>query len=185
MKTRHRNRAFCASFAAVGLALLAAAALPQAAQAQSSAVAVLQSEITHVKAAIIRIDELLVRMDDKFTKRFERMDARFERMDQTIAEIKETAARTDERINGLQAQSNLIVTVLVAVLVPLHLATLAALFALLTKGTYWGRERASGASAAPNAGDMPRRTEGGRERASGASAGAHRGGAAQPVATPA
>ena len=160
MKTRHRNRAFCASFAAVGLALLAAAVLPQSAQAQaqSSAVAVLQSEMAHVKAAIIRIDKRLDRIDN----RLDRMDARFERMDQTIAEIKETAARTDERINGLQAQSNLIVTVLVAVLVPLHLATLAALFALLTKGTYWGRERAPGTSAGA----------------------AHRG-AAQPVATPA
>ena len=144
MKTRHHPRAnrtgaFSLIASALGLLLAAAAALPQAAQAQSSAVAVLQSEMTDVKAAIVRIDERLYRMDDKFTKKFERIDA-------SIAEIKETAARTDERINGLQAQSSLIVTVLIAVFLPLQLATLAALFALLTKGTYWGRERAPGAS---------------------------------------
>ncbi|MDD9850172.1 MAG: hypothetical protein OXU94_00130 [Gammaproteobacteria bacterium] len=148
MKTRHHPRAnrtgaFSLIASALGLLLAAAAALPQAAQAQSSAVAVLQSEMAHVKAAIIRIDKRLDRIDN----RLDRMDARFERMDQTIAEIKETAARTDERINGLQAQSSLIVTVLIAVFLPLQLATPAALFALLTKGTYWGRERAPNPSA--------------------------------------
>ena len=160
MKTRHHPRAnragVRAAIAVAVIAFVAAAVLPQAAQAQA-AVAVLQSEMAHVKAAIVRIDKRLDRIDN----RLDRMDARFERMDQTIAEIKETAARTDERINGLQAQSNLIVTVLVAVLVPLHLATLAALFGLLTKGTYWGRERAPKSAGT-----------------------AHRGGA-QPVATPA
>ena len=145
MKTRHHPRAnrtgaFSLIASALGLLLAAAAALPQAAQAQSSAVAVLQSEMTDVKSAIVRIDERLYRMDDKFTKKFERIDA-------SIAEIKETAARTDERINGLQAQSSLIVTVLIAVFLPLQLATPAALFALLTKGTYWGRERAPNPSA--------------------------------------
>ena len=145
MKTRHHPRAnrtgaFSLIASALGLLLAAAATLPQAAQAQSSAVAVLQSEMTDVKSAIVRIDERLYRMDDKFTKKFERIDA-------SIAEIKETAARTDERINGLQAQSSLIVTVLIAVFLPLQLATLAALFALLTKGTYWGRERAPNPSA--------------------------------------
>ena len=149
MKTRHHPRAnrtgaFSLIASALGLLLAAAAALPQAAQAQSSAVAVLQSEMTDVKAAIVRIDERLYRMDDKFTKKFERIDA-------SIAEIKETAARTDERINGLQAQSSLIVTVLIAVFLPLQLATLAALFALLTKGTYWGRERAPNPSAVARA----------------------------------
>jgi len=161
MKTRHHPRANRAGVRAAAtvavIAFVAAAVLSQAAQAQSSVVAVLQSEMAHVKAAIVRIDKRLDRIDN----RLDRMDARFERMDQTIAEIKETAARTDERINGLQAQSNLIVTVLVAVLVPLHLATLAALFGLLTKGTYWGRERAPKSAGT-----------------------AHRGGA-QPVATPA
>ena len=138
------GRARAMLFIAVLLTAFTAAALPQAAQAQSSAVAVLQSEMTDVKAAIVRIDERLYRMDDKFTKKFERIDA-------TIAEIKETAARTDERINGLQAQSSLIVTVLIAVFLPLQLATPAALFALLTKGTYWGRERAPNPSAVARA----------------------------------
>ena len=141
------GRARAMLFIAVLLTAFTAAALPQAAQAQSSAVAVLQSEMAHVKAAIVRIDKRLDRIDN----RLDRMDARFERMDQTIAEIKETAARTDERINGLQAQSSLIVTVLIAVFLPLQLATLAALFALLTKGTYWGRERAPNPSAVARA----------------------------------
>ena len=139
MKTRHRNRAFCASFAAVGLALLAAAALPQAAQAQSqaAAVAVLQSEMADVKAAIIRIDE------------------RFERMDQTIVEIKENAVRLDEKMNGLQMQNQFLI-------IPLLLMILATMFGLLTKGILWGIERAPKSAGA-----------------------AHRGGGAQPVATPA
>ena len=144
------GRARAMLFIAVLLTAFTAAALPQAAQAQSSVVAVLQSEMAHAKAAIIRIDKRLDRIDnrlDRIDNRLDRMDARFERMDQTIAEIKETAARTDERINGLQAQSSLIVTVLIAVFLPLQLATLAALFALLTKGTYWGRERAPNPSA--------------------------------------
>ena len=137
MKTRHCNRAFCASFAAAGLALLAAAALPQAAQAQSSAVAVLQSEMTDVKAAIIRID------------------TRLERMDQTIVEIKENAVRLDEKMNGLQMQNQFLI-------IPLLLMILATMFGLLTKGILWGIERA------PKSAGV-----------------AHRGGGAQPVATPA
>ena len=139
MKTRHRNRAFCASFAAATVAVIAfvaALALPQAAaqaQSQSSAVAVLQSEIIHVKAAIIRIDA-----------RLDRMDERFDRMDQTIVEIKETAARTDEKINAMQMQNQFII-------IPLLLMILAALFGLLTNGTYWGRDRASNPSAVARA----------------------------------
>ena len=128
MKTRNRNRAFCASFAAAGLALLAAAALPQAAQAQSSAVAVLQSEMTDVKAAIIRID-----------KRFERVDQRFNSVEQSIV-------RLDEKVNGLQMQNQFVI-------IPLLLLLVATMFGLLTKGTYWGRDRASNPSAvarAPN-----------------------------------
>ena len=151
MKTRHRNRAFCASFAAVGLALLAAAALPQAAQAQSqaSAVAVLQSEMADVKAAIIRIDARLERMDEKFTKKFERVDQRFGSVEQSIV-------RLDEKMNGLQMQNQFLI-------IPLLLMILATMFGLLTKGILWGIDRAPGASAGA----------------------AHRGGAAQPVATPA
>ncbi|MDD9885052.1 MAG: hypothetical protein OXU62_11085 [Gammaproteobacteria bacterium] len=142
MKTRHRNRAFCASFAAPAVAVIAfvaAAALPQAAQAQSqaSAVAVLQSEMADVKAAIIRIDE------------------RFERMDQTIVEIKENAVRLDEKMNGLQMQNQFLI-------IPLLLMILATMFGLLTKGILWGIERAPKSAGA-----------------------AHRGGGAQPVATPA
>ena len=141
MKTRNRNRAFCASFAIAAVAVIAfaaALALPQAAQAQSqaSAVAVLQSEMADVKAAIIRIDE------------------RFERMDQTIVEIKENAVRLDEKMNGLQMQNQFLI-------IPLLLMILATMFGLLTKGILWGIDRA------------PK------------SAGAHRGGGAQPVATPA
>ena len=122
MKTRHCNRAFCASFAAAAVAVIAfaaTAALPQAAQAQSqsSAVAVLQSEMTDVKAAIIRIDE------------------RFERMDQTIVEIKENAVRLDEKMNGLQMQNQFLI-------IPLLLMILATMFGLLTKGILWGIDRA-------------------------------------------
>jgi len=157
MKTRHRNRAFCASFAAAGLALLAAAALPQSAQAQSSVVAVLQSEMTYVKAAIVRIDERLVRMDDKFTKRFERMDERLDRMDEKFTKrfgsVEQSIVRLDEKMNGLQMQNQFLI-------IPLLLMILATMFGLLTKGILWGIDRA------------PK------------SAGAHRG-AAQPVATPA
>ena len=139
MKTRHHPRANRAGVRAAAtvavIAFVAALALPQAAQAQSqsSAVAVLQSEIIHVKAAIIRIDA-----------RLDRMDERFDRMDQTIVEIKETAARTDEKINAMQMQNQFII-------IPLLLMILAALFGLLTKGTYWGRDRAPNPSAVARA----------------------------------
>ncbi|MDD9812261.1 MAG: hypothetical protein OXU71_11240 [Gammaproteobacteria bacterium] len=150
MKTRHRNRAFCASFAVVAVAVIAfaaAAALPQAAQAQSqsSAVAVLQSEMTDVKAAIIRID-----------KRFERIDEQFKRVDQRFNSVEQSIVRLDEKVNGLQMQNQFVI-------IPLLLLLVATMFGLLTKGTYWGRERAPNPSAGA----------------------AHRGGGAQPVATPA
>jgi len=132
MKTRHCNRAFCASFAASAVAVIAfvaAAALPHAAQAQSqsSAVAVLQSEMADVKAAIIRID------------------ARFERMDQTIVEIKENAVRLDEKMNGLQMQNQFLI-------IPLLLMILATMFGLLTKGILWGIERAPKSAGAAHRG---------------------------------
>ena len=135
MKTRHRNRAFCASFAAVAVAVIAfvaAAALPQAAQAQSqaSAVAVLQSEMADVKAAIIRIDERLNRMDEKFTKRF--------------GSVEQSIVRLDEKVNGLQMQNQFVI-------IPLLLLLVATMFGLLTKGTYWGRDRASNPSAVARA----------------------------------
>ncbi|MDD9885054.1 MAG: hypothetical protein OXU62_11095 [Gammaproteobacteria bacterium] len=137
MKTRnrHRNRAFCASFvvsAVAVIAFVAAAALPQAAQAQSqsSAVAVLQSEMTDVKAAIIRIDERLNRMDEKFTKRF--------------GSVEQSIVRLDEKVNGLQMQNQFVI-------IPLLLLLVATMFGLLTKGTYWGRERASNPSAVARA----------------------------------
>ena len=87
-------------------------------------VTVLQTEMTDVKAAIIRIDGRLDRMDEKFTKKFERMD-------KTIVEIKETAARTDEKINSLQAQNKIFI-------IPLLFLTVGALVGLLTKGVLWG-----------------------------------------------
>ena len=87
-------------------------------------VTVLQTEMTDVKAAIIRIDGRLDRMDEKFTKKFERMD-------KTIVEIKETAARTDEKINSLQAQNKIFI-------IPLLFLTVGALVGLLTKGILWG-----------------------------------------------
>ena len=159
MKTRHRNRAFCASFAASAVAVIAfvaAAVLPQAAQAQSSAVAVLQSEMTYVKAAIVRIDERLVRMDDKFTKRFERMDERLNRMDEKFTKrfgsVEQSIVRLDEKMNGLQMQNQFLI-------IPLLLIILATMFGLLTKGILWGIDRAPKSAGA-----------------------AHRGGAAQPVA---
>jgi len=148
IKTR-LTRVFRAVVAAVALAV------PQAAFAQSADIAVLHSRVDN-------IDATLARMDDKFTKRFERMDERldrmderFERMDGRLDRLEIIVARTDERINGLQSQVGLIVTVLIAVLVPLHLATLAALFALLTKGTFWGRGRATKVSASSPRGPSP------------------------------
>jgi len=147
-----------------------AVAAPQAAQAQSTDIAVLHNKVDHANLSIERLDdkftERLARMDDKFTKRFERvderldrMDERFERMDGRLDRLEIIVARTDERINGLQKQVGLIVTVLIAVLVPLHLATLGGIFALLTKGRIWGVER------------KPKESQ--------------RGGAAAPVAAPA
>jgi len=143
-----------ASFIAAIVAVFALSALPQAAQAQAADVAVLHSRVDN-------IDATLARMDDKFTKRLDRMDGRFERMDERLDRLEITAARTDERINGLQSQNDLIVTVLIAVLVPLHLATLGGIFVLLTKdkGRFWSRDREPKAS--------------------------RRGGVAQPAASPA
>jgi len=147
MKTRIPRAFFLFPVVAAVAAVLA---LPQAAFAQATDIAVLHSKVDHANLSIERLDdkftEHLARLDDKFTKRFERVDDRFERLEASIVEIKENAARTDERINGLQKQVGLVVTVLIAVLVPLHLATLAALFALLTKGTFWGVARPPRAS---------------------------------------
>jgi len=158
VKTRNRIRAFGASLAgirvgfvqraragaiAVAALALSAAVLPQAAFAQSQA-----TDIAVLHSRVGNIDATLARMDDKFTNRFDRMDGRFERMDERLDRLEITAARTDERINGLQSQNNLIVTVLIAVLVPLQLATLGALIAFLTKGRYWGSERKPKSAAA-------------------------------------
>jgi len=177
MKTRP-SRIFCLSVAGAGrsgiranragvrgavaaavIAFVAVAALPQAAQAQSSAVAVLQSEMTDVKAAIIRIDTRLERMDEKFTKRFERMDERLDRMDEKFTKrfgsVEQSIVRLDEKMNGLQMQNQFLI-------IPLLLMILATMFGLLTKGILWGIDRA------PKSAGV-----------------AHRGGGAQPVATPA
>jgi len=80
--------------------------------AAKSEVAVLQTKVTTVEAAIIRMDE------------------RFDRIDASIVSIKETAVRTDEKVNGLQAQNKLFI-------IPLFLLTLGAMFGLLTKGILW------------------------------------------------
>ena len=76
-------------------------------------VTVLQTEMTDVKAAIVRIDKSI------------------ERIDATIVGIKETAARTDEKINSLQAQNKIFI-------IPLLFLTFGALVGLLTKGVLWG-----------------------------------------------
>ena len=76
-------------------------------------VTVLQTEMTDVKAAIVRIDKSI------------------ERIDATIVGIKETAARTDEKINSLQAQNKIFI-------IPLLFLTVGALVGLLTKGVLWG-----------------------------------------------
>jgi len=147
-------RALCAGAARAGVAgvLLVLSAVAGPALAQAVDVAVLHSRVDN-------IDATLARMDGKLTNRLDRMDDRFERIEASVVGIKENAARTDERINGLQSQNDLIVTVLIAVLVPLHLATLGGIFALLTKGRIWGVER------------KPKESQ--------------RGGAAAPVAAPA
>ena len=139
MKTRHRNRAFCASFAASAVAVIAfvaAAALPQAAQAQSqaSAVAVLQSEMADVKAAIIRIDERLNRMDEKFTKRF--------------GSVEQSIVRLDEKVNGLQMQNQFVI-------IPLLLLLVATMFGLLTKGVLWAVAREPGAVSVSRSAQTP------------------------------
>ena len=90
-------------------------------------VTVLQTEMTDVKTAFVRIDKRFERID----ARLDRMDARLDRMDQTIVEIKETAARTDEKINSLQAQNKIFI-------IPLLFLTFGALVGLLTKGVLWG-----------------------------------------------
>ena len=76
-------------------------------------VTVLQTEMTDVKTAIVRIDKSI------------------ERIDATIVGIKETAARTDEKINSLQAQNKIFI-------IPLLFLTVGALVGLLTKGVLWG-----------------------------------------------
>ena len=137
MKTRHRNRAFCASFAASAVAVIAfvaAAVLPQAAQAQSSAVAVLQSEMADVKAAIIRIDERLNRMDEKFTKRF--------------GSVEQSIVRLDEKVNGLQMQNQFVI-------IPLLLLLVATMFGLLTKGVLWAVAREPGAVSVSRSAQTP------------------------------
>jgi len=139
MKTRHRNRAFCASFAAAAVAVIAfvaAATLPQAAQAQSqsSAVAVLQSEMADVKAAIIRIDERLNRMDEKFTKRF--------------GSVEQSIVRLDEKVNGLQMQNQFVI-------IPLLLLLVATMFGLLTKGVLWAVPREPGAVSGSRSAQIP------------------------------
>jgi len=89
-------------------------------------VTVLQTKVTTVEAAIIRIDEKLDRIDEKFV----RIDEKFVRIDESIVSIKETAARTDEKVNGLQTQNRLFI-------IPLLLLTVGAMFGLLTKGILW------------------------------------------------
>jgi len=86
-----------------------------------------KDDVTVLQTKAKTVDEAIISID----KRFERIEA-------TIVEIKENAARTDERINGLQKQVSLIVTVLIAVLVPLQLLTMGGLFGLLTRGILWG-----------------------------------------------
>ena len=96
-------------------------------------VTVLQTKVTTVEAAIIRIDEKLDRIDEKFDRideKFVRIDEKFVRIDESIVSIKETAARTDEKVNGLQTQNRLFI-------IPLLLLTVGAMFGLLTKGILW------------------------------------------------
>ena len=142
MKTRHHPRANRAGVRAAAtvavIAFVAAAVLSQAAQAQSSVVAVLQSEMAHVKAAIVRIDARLERMDEKFTKKFERVDQRFGSVEQSII-------RLDEKMNGLQMQNQFLI-------IPLLLMILATMFGLLTKGILWGIERAPKSAGAAHRG---------------------------------
>jgi len=77
--------------------------------AEKSDVAVLQSEMSDVKAAIVRIDATLVSM-------------------------KELLARMDERINGIESQSNKFFYIFFS----LHIVTITGLIGLLTKGVLWG-----------------------------------------------
>ncbi|MDD9856985.1 MAG: hypothetical protein OXU96_02880 [Gammaproteobacteria bacterium] len=103
-------------------------------------VTVLQTKVTTVEAAIIRIDEKFDRINEKFDRidekfdrideKFDRIDEKFVRIDESIVSIKETAARTDEKVNGLQTQNRLFI-------IPLLLLTVGAMFGLLTKGILW------------------------------------------------
>ena len=136
---------------AVGLALLAAAALPQAAQAQAADIAVLHNKMDNVNLSIERIDKRL----DRMGKRLDRMDEQFKRVDQRFGSVEQSIVRLDEKMNGLQMQNQFLI-------IPLLLMILATMFGLLTKGILWGIDRAPKSTGV-----------------------AHRGGGAQPVATPA
>jgi len=82
-------------------------------------VAVLQTRVTTVEAAIIRIDKSI------------------ERIDETLASIKEIIAHMDKRVDVIGEKINSTRALIFAVLVPLHLLTLTAMFGLLTKGILW------------------------------------------------
>jgi len=79
-------------------------------------VTVLQTKATTVEAAIVRIDKSI------------------ERIDATLVSMKELLARMDERINGIESQSNKFFYIFFS----LHIVTITALVGLLTKGSLWG-----------------------------------------------
>jgi len=130
------GRGIRVSLIAVVFAVFAAAALPQAAQAQTQAadIAFLRAKAENTDSTLVRIDKTLGRMNEK------------------LVDLEKVVVRLDERVNGLQMQNQFFV-------IPLLLLTLAAFFALLTKGHYWGVDREPKAS--------------------------RRGGVAQPAASPA
>jgi len=132
MKTRIPRAFFLFPVVAAAAAVLA---LPQAAWAQATDIAVLHSKVDHANLSIERVEGRLDRMD----KRFDRMDERLDRMDERLARLEEIVIRLDERMNGFQMQNQFIV-------IPLLLLLVATMFGLLTKGILWGVERAPQAS---------------------------------------
>ena len=124
------------------IAFVAAAALPQAAQAQAADIAVLHNKMDNVNLSIERIDKRLDRMDERLDRMDEKFTKRFGSVEQSIV-------RLDEKMNGLQMQNQFLI-------IPLLLMILATMFGLLTKGILWGIERApKSAGAAHRGGAQP------------------------------
>ncbi|MDD9885048.1 MAG: hypothetical protein OXU62_11065 [Gammaproteobacteria bacterium] len=126
------------------IAFVAAAALPQAAQAQAADIAVLHNKMDNVNLSIERIDKRL----DRMGKRLDRMDDQFKRVDQRFGSVEQSIVRLDEKMNGLQMQNQFVI-------IPLLLLLVATMFGLLTKGVLWAVAREPGAVSGSRSAQTP------------------------------